>query len=443
MKHKYIIVGILVTIVGCVGLVLAISQGDNEALEYAVEQKRDHGDHDHEPENDAGKPDHDEKMQDKSQDENAHNPHAENLEEGGHDGQGKESGIVEMKRAQQEEIGLTIAIARSGDIKQSFSFVGEVRLNEDRVAHIVPMVQGVARSVPVSLGEKVSEGQVLALLASHELAELKADYMERYQNRELTRHTFERKKYLKQENIASEADLLEAQSAFQNAQTILRSATYRLAGLGFNKSEIRDLADGEDEAFGTYTLASPITGTIIAKHITHGEKVGEEEVFTVADLSVVWVDLQIPPKDLGQVKEGMTVEITSTEGRVAKGKLALIGPLVNEESRTTLARIVLPNLEGDWMPGLFVKGQILGGGPSSTVVVPSEALQNIDGRDVVFVPEGDGFIPVEIATGKRSKDKTEILSGLKPGNRYVAKGAFQLKAVQITSGAGAHAGHGH
>jgi cobalt-zinc-cadmium efflux system membrane fusion protein len=358
-------------------------------------------------------------------------------------GHSDEAGIIEITEEQQKEIGLVISIAHSGDIEQILSLVGEVRLNEDRMAHLVPRVPGIVNNVNISLGDYVREGQVLATIDSPELTELKADYLEKLRNLELTRRTFERKEYLKKENIASEADWLEAKSAYQNAETMLHSAKRRLIFIGLTEKEIYDLPNAKDEAFGRYELKSPLDGTIITKHITRGEKIDEEEVFTVADLSKVWVDLQIPAQDLDRVKEGLHILLSSTEGELAEGKLSLIGPVVHEESRTVLGRVVLPNPNGKWKPGIFVKGQIHSETPSSAVVVPSEAVQNIEGEDVIFVPDGDGFKPIDVALGKSIKGKTEILAGIKAGDRYVSKGAFELKAIQVTSGAGAHAGHGH
>lgn len=445
MKNKYIIfVGILLAIVIGGGMVLSTNHGASKVLDHTNAQELDnvdHGDHDDHGENVPDKHDGSKEVHT----EGKHAPHADEQEGGKPDehGHGEESDIVTMTSAQQKEIGLVVTTARSGDIKHILSLVGEVRLHEDRMAHLVPRVAGIVRSVFVSLGEKVREGQVLAIIDSPELVELKADYLEKVRNLELTRRTFERKQYLKQENIASEADWLEAQSAFQNAEAVLHSAKRKLVVLGLSEKEIRDLPDARDEAFGSYALKSPIAGTIIAKHITRGEKIGEDEVFTVADLSVVWVDLQIPSKDLGRVKEGVSVEITFTEDKVAEGKLTLVGPVVDKESRTALGRVVLPNPDGFWKPGIFVKGQIQGKTSSSVVVVPSDAAQNIDGENIIFVPNGDGFKPVAVTLGKSIKNKTEILAGLKAGDRYVAKGAFELKAVKVTSGAGSHAGHGH
>ena len=449
MKHKHLILfGIILIIIvgGSVALTANHENRKNMQEGTSLERELTHNDNDdHDDHDDDGKHEEDEHEEDEHAEESGHKEkedHDGDSEDDEH-GHSEESGIIEMTEEQQKEIGLVVSIAHSGDIEQILTLVGEVRLNEDRMAHLVPRVPGIVHNVNTSLGDDVREGQVLATIDSPELTELKADYLEKLRNLELTRRTFERKQYLKQEKIASEADWLEAQSAYQNAETMLHSAKRRLIFIGLTEKEIQDLPNAKDEAFGRYELKSPIFGTIIAKHITRGEKIGEEEVFTVADLSIVWVDLQIPAQDLGRVKEGLHVLISSTEGESTEGKLSLVGPVIHEESRTVLGRVVLPNPNGFWKPGLFVKGQIHNETPLSAVVVPSDAVQSIDGENVIFVPDGDGFKPIEVALGKSIKKKTEVLAGIKAGDRFVSKGAFELKAVHVTSGAGAHAGHGH
>jgi len=449
MKYKYFLfTGLLLVVV--VGGVLAVptSQTDektlkhSDALQQSVhEQDKDENDDHHESGeihaeegHDGGLDPHDIGHEDESHEDEVHD---------GHDGHGEDSNIIKITREQQEEIGLILSEARSGEVENLISLTGEVRINEDLMAHLVSRVPGIADSVFVSLGERVKEGQVLAKIDSHELGDLKADYLEKLRHLELTRRTFERKKYLKQENIASEADWLEAESAYQNAETLLLSAKRRLVVLGLGEAEIRDLPEAKDNTFGSYALKSPIAGVIITKHITRGEKISEEEVFTVADLSKVWVDFQIPTKDLVRVRKGMRVEISSAEGLNGEGELTLIGSVVDTASRTTLGRVELPNHNGQWKPGLFVNGLIQGATSSVAVVVPSDAVQNIDGVNVVFVPEEDGFKPLNVSLGKNVNGRTAILAGLREGDRYVAKGAFALKAVIVTSGAGGHAGHGH
>ena len=439
MKNRFaIFFAVFLAMVVGGGLLLAASSGGNKALQHTTGQETDHDDDGHEA-NDSGKHENDSAIHG----EDEHDRHAEEGSEGKHDAHGDESDVIEMTREQQEEIGLVIAVARAGDIEHPLSLVGEVRLHEDRLAHLVPKVAGTVRSVSVSLGDKVREGQTLAIIDSTEFAQMKTDYLEKLRHLELTRRTFERKQYLMQENIASEADWLEAQAAFQNAETQLLSAKRRLIFLGLNAEEIDALPSAGDGAFGSYRLQSPLAGTIIAKHITRGEKVGAEEIFTVADLSVVWVDLQIPAQNLGMVKTGQPVEISSTEGRTAEGRLSMVGPVVDRESRTALGRLELPNPDGFWKPGLFVKGLILGQTTASAVVIPSTAVQNIDAESVVFVPDGHGFVARDVSLGRSGAGRTEILTGLKAGEPYVSKGAFTLKGVKVTSGLGGHAGHGH
>ena len=159
------------------------------------------------------------------------------------------SDIIEMTPDQQKEIGLVLAHAESGNINRFFSFVGEVRLNEDRMAHVFPNVPGIVNKVSVVLGERVYKGQVLAVIDSHKLLEMKTDYLGEMRNLDLTRRTFERKQYLKQENIASEADWLEAQSAYQNAETMLSTAKRRLVVLGLSEEEIKGISGEKDDAF--------------------------------------------------------------------------------------------------------------------------------------------------------------------------------------------------
>ena len=441
MKYNHFILLVLIlAIIAGAGAALTAGNDDGQSTEKATRQEKVLEHNDIDEHDDDGKHEDDEHSQKSSHAEKE--DHENDIEENEH-GHSEDGGIIEMTEEQQKEIGLVISIAHSGEIEQILSLIGEVRINEDRMAHLVPRIPGIVHDVNISLGDNVREGQVLATIDSPELTELKADYLEKLQNLELTRRTFERKKYLKEENIASEADWLEAQSTYKNAETMLHSAKRRLVFIGLTEKEIHNLPHSKDETFGRYELKSPLSGTIISKHITRGEKIGEEEVFTVADLSMVWVDLQIPAQDLDRVKEGLHILLTSTEGEVAEGKLSLIGPVLQEESRTVLGRVVLPNPKNEWKPGIFVKGQIHSETSSSAVVVPSEAVQNIEGEDVIFVPDGDGFKPTDVAVGKSIKGKTEILAGIKAGDRYISKGAFELKAIQVTSGAGAHAGHGH
>jgi cobalt-zinc-cadmium efflux system membrane fusion protein len=116
---------------------------------------------------------------------------------------------------------------------------------------------------------------------------------------------------------------------------------------------------------------------------------------------------------------------------------------VDEETRTVLARVELPNESGLWRPGLFVTASVAGDVRDVPVIVPRDAVQLLDGESVVFVPDGDAFRPATVVTGEGSSTHLEIVRGLEPGDSYVAAGAFALKAEMLTSGMDPHAGHGH
>ncbi len=200
----------------------------------------------------------------------------------------------------------------------------------------------------------------------------------------------------------------------------------------------------EGLAFAEIAVKAPFPGVIVEKHITLGEKLDEgAAIFTIADLSEVWIDLRVPARDVQKIRKDKKIDIKSENGLQTTGTIDLAMPVVNEETRTALARVTLDNRAGDWRPGTFVTGHILTHSSDLKVVVDDEAIQNIEGQDVVFVPSGHGFKPKPVVIGERDRRRVQILSGLSVGEPYVSRGAFELKAVKVTSGAGAHAGHGH
>ncbi len=216
-------------------------------------------------------------------------------------------------------------------------------------------------------------------------------------------------------------------------------------GNGTKAVPVTDEKEIDERTLGHYTLRAPFDGIIIEKHIVRGEKLdGSTEVFTIADLSTVWVDLSVYQKDLAYVRAGQAVRIAPGKGvPPADGRIAVVFPLVDTTTRTGTARLVLPNPGGRYRPGLFADAAIEAGTVEVPVTVSADAVQRIESETVVFVPAGEGFTPAIVTTGRRSGSRVEIVSGLHRGDRYVSRGAFHLKAEIVTSGLGAHAGHGH
>ncbi len=184
---------------------------------------------------------------------------------------------------------------------------------------------------------------------------------------------------------------------------------------------------------------------MIDKHLTLGEKHGDDSnAFTIADLNTVWVDINVYQKDLPHVRKGAAVRISAGRGTTGtEGVISFVAPTVDEKTRTALARVILPNPQGTWRPGLFVSAELSIGEESTSVVVPKTAVQRIGEEPVVFVDANEVLRPVRVSLGRGDTTRVEVLSGLTPNERYVVEGAFELKAKIVTSGLGAHAGHGH
>lgn len=178
-----------------------------------------------------------------------------------------------------------------------------------------------------------------------------------------------------------------------------------------------------------YELKTLTDGVIIAKHLTVGEAVSPERtVFLIADLSSVWVDLSIYQKDLSALSVGEKVRIHSVQaGPDSEGTISYITPVVDQTTRTATARVVLPNPQRAWLPGMFVTGHTLDERPAS-VTVPRTALQALGNAQVVFVDIGTGLVPREVVPGRQGETLVEILSGVSAGERVVSGNSFLVKA---------------
>lgn len=184
------------------------------------------------------------------------------------------------------------------------------------------------------------------------------------------------------------------------------------------------------ESLSAYELKTLLGGTVIAKHITRGEAVTREsQAFVIADLSDVWIELSVYQRDLARVAPGQKVIISTGHHMPdVEGAVSYVSPVVDEHTRTALARVVMRNDEGAWRPGMFVTGRVEVESAQVGVAVPLAALQTSHDEVVVFVETDDGFEPRPIKLGRASTTHAEVLSGLSHGERYVASGGFILKA---------------
>lgn len=337
-------------------------------------------------------------------------------------------GLVKMTPQQAQSAGIVLAKAAPASIDSGVVLPGEVRFNEDRTAHIVPRVAGVVESVSASLGETVKKGQELAVIASADLAELRSTALAAERRLELARLTYEREKKLWQDGISAEQDYLQARQAYQVAQIEAQSAKSGLTALG---------ATPAPGAVNRYVLRSPFAGVVVEKHLAQGEAVKEDaNAFLISDLSTVWVEVVVAPKDLEYVRVGQPVTIKSSAGTATvNGKVSYVGSLLGEQTRTATARVVIQNPGAAWRPGLFVNVLLVRGRAEAPVAVQTDAVQTVDGKPVVFVKAANGFHAQPVTVGATDGRLTEIVAGMAAGTQYVATGSFVVKAEQAKGSA--------
>lgn len=201
------------------------------------------------------------------------------------------------------------------------------------------------------------------------------------------------------------------------------------------------LAIIESATLAPYPLTAPFDGTIVDRHVAPGETVAPDRpAFVLADLTTVWVELSVYQKDLADVRIGERVHLSAgPPAGESEGVIAAISPVLDQATRTASARVVLPNRDGLWRPGLFVTARLLDPQPAA-VVVPRTALQRLDGAMVVFVVDGDHFAPRPVRIGRTGRARAEVVAGLAAGERYAVEGTFLLKAELA---AGSEDPHGH
>lgn len=364
----------------------------------------------------------DEHAHDEKHDDKAQHGKEEADAKGGKDAQ--EAGTSDRIALTAEQIakaGIVVQAAGAGQVSSGVEFPGEIRFNEDRTAHVVPRLAGVVESVPANIGQQVKKGQVLAVLASTTLSDQRSELLAAQRRLELARTTHDREKKLWEGKISAEQDYLVARNALQEAQIAVQNAQQKLTAVGASTSS---------SVLNRYELRAPFDGMIVEKHISLGEAVADNtNVFTLSDLSAVWAEFVVSAQDLDRVRLGAKVEVRSTafDGK-AEGTVSYVGSLLGEQTRTAKARVTLTNPQMAWRPGLFVTVRVIGAAVDVPVAVPADAIQEVEGKTVVFLSAPDGFTMRPVKVGRTNGKIVEIVEGLDAGARIAAANSFVLKA---------------
>lgn len=360
-------------------------------------------------------------------------------------------GRVQMPPEVAAATGIEVAAAGPARMKDVREFPGEIGFDKNRVAHVVSRLPGVVAEVPKRLGERVKKGDVLAVLDSRELAEVKREYIESVHRLEFSQAAFVREEELWRKKISAEQDYLAARHTLEEAEIARQVAEQKLVALGLSADRLAALAvepagrvvEREVRApfvaqsLTRYEIRSPLDGLLIEKHVAVGEAIPvDTDMFLVADLSTVWGEFTVHAKDLAAVRVGQRVTVRSQDlGLDAAGRVSYIGSLVGEQTRTAKAHVDIPNPKGLWRPGLFVTVDLVQEEVEVPVAVRAEALQTFRDWDVVFVRYGNEFEARPVELGRRDGEWVEIRDGLAPGEPYAVRNSFVLKADLGKSGA--------
>jgi len=298
---------------------------------------------------------------------------------------------------------------------------GTLSYDGNAVALIGPKADGRVVRVVHDLGDRVSPGAPLAILESQEVGDVQAEVGRARAEADLARQNYEREQRLYQQKVSSQKEMLEARAAWESAVADLEAAEAKLRTLG---------AVGTD-ATG-FAVKSPLAGTVVERNAVTGQIVGpEDQLFTVADLSRLWLIIDVYEKDLSKVAAGqdVAIRIQAFPDTEFRGRIAYVGQVVDPESHTVKARVIVDN-PGRLRPGMFARAEIVLPEPTGTLAVPRQAVQELRGDTVVFVPDGPGrFRAVPIRTGGKVGDSfVVVLAGVEAGQRLVAAGSFFLKS---------------
>jgi len=357
-----------------------------------------------------------------------------------------EVGVARVPKAMLDDGIVKTAVAGRRKLEAPLPLTGEIKFDERRVTHIAPSTESLVRAVRVSLGQKVKAGEALIELESVALGEAQSQYLETRGALELARRSAERAESLRQEQIASEKEWLVARQEHEAAQIRTRAAREKLVRLGLSSAEVEGLpARGGTAGRGTLVLRAPAAGVVLEMHAVPGELVRPDQaIVTVGDLSDLWLWADLYEDQLGRVVTGAKgalragITVKAYPGEVFPGSVDLVGPTMDEKTRTVKVRIGVRNAEGKLRSGMFAAVQLYLPGEEEALAVPRAAVLSDEGRSFVFVHHhGEFFIRRPIEPGRSSVDWIEVKAGLAGGETLATAGAFLLKSDVLRSKMGA------
>ncbi|HEV2542239.1 efflux RND transporter periplasmic adaptor subunit [Methylobacterium ajmalii] len=345
----------------------------------------------------------------------------------------EKSALVRLTDAQVAKVGIRTEAVGEGRLFRHLHVPGTIVPSANLTARIAVKTTGTVVELRKGLGDRVAKGEVVALLDSREIAETKGEYLAARVSADLQKSLFERDKALWDKRISSEQQYLRSQASYQDLKVKEDAARRKLTFLGLSPAEIDALPTQPEAQFERQEIRSPIAGRVVERRVDLGAAVGrdnlETELYSVVDLSKVWIDLAVSPGDMPLVREGQAVTVRAeATGEAASGRIVFIVPVLDQNTRAARVVAELANPDEMWRPGSFVAAEILVSDKPARVMVPAGAIQTLEGKPNVFVRVADGFEARPVTLGRSDDDSAEVTAGLEPGEAVAVANSFTLKA---------------
>lgn len=348
-----------------------------------------------------------------------------------------EEGEIQLTSQQMVEQGLKVAVASTGLVEKLTTLPGKLVVNTDQQAHISPNFSGYIEQVNVALGQSVQKGQTLAVLIVPELIDQQANLRMAQANLDLARKDYQREQQLWSQGISAKQDYQRAENAYRQAQITVQSSQARLNALG---------ASGNNN--GRFLIKAPISGVISQKDIVVGENVQlADQLFVIENLKDLWLEFNLPNTSNIQLQVGQILNFkTNGSDQNYQAKVQTLNPEADLQTGRLQVRAKVTTQADVLRPNVLVNVFVTDAQAKTALRVQKKALQQVEGKPVVFVIESEekGLVhlkaqPIEVGVSSQDGQWLEVISGLTEGQKYIAQGSFLLKSELEKD----EAGHGH
>lgn len=312
------------------------------------------------------------------------------------------------------------------------SVTATVHQDHHLLAQVMPRVPGRVLRVLVHVGDPVKRGETLAILDSLEVGDARLTLRQTRTQNDLAEKEYARIKQLVDEEVLPAKELIRATAERDKAQAAVETARQRLRMLGLDP----DRGGREADSASSFPVIAPLSGIVLEKTAIVGElATPEKSLFTVSDLSNIWVEGNLADRQIGQVRVGAPAEVAvdAYPGETFRGKVTYLAGTLDPVTRTLLARVEIANRDLRLKPQMFARMSIVTGDRAPRLTVPVSAVVLVQGEPSVFVADRDTFTPRPVERGENIGDRVVITRGLNIGDRIAVDNVFDLKARLLKS----------